>query len=395
MSGLTTSRQPIDTPLSIVALPLATNQTVYSGAAVYLDIVAGYVKIGASGNPNLIPIGTAQQTVTTTSSTGSLLVRLYSELNCQWFDNVTGAGAITALFGLCYVNDDHSVTGLEGGNSVAGRVMQLDAIKGVLVAPQVVQSLETYPGSDAGWSSGAFEVLSVPTVMHAYTGTGTGTLTSTANGTMASQITTAGVTLAVGNCFLAQGGLTGLTSAIDSGPWQVVSLGGASARWVVTRPSWWSTGGTWNVGATINVGAGDSIYNNTEWKAYNAPGVIDTADPGFYVKQFTFQATLASGTLALTAGQPNLAAAYPLTTSGTHTMPVGIVSATESNILVTMAVPNTVTGAFAFGPTNASSSALCTAGYVGTSAGAVFATLAAMATATSCSSTVNYTIFNP
>ena len=402
MAGLTTQRQPLDQPLSNQSFPLATSQTVYAGARIYADVVAGLVKIGASGNLNLLPLGTAQQTVTTTTATGQLLVRLDTELNCQWMDNDTGAGAITSanLFGLCYVKDDHSVTLLSGGNSVAGRVMAVgnsDSSTAVLVAFNPATALDTFPGEEAAsGGSTAFTARGVAIVMHAYAGTGTGTLTSTATGTLASQVTTPGVTLAAGDVFFLPAGLTNVT-AVDSGPWQVVNAGSASpaTKWVITRPSWWATGSTWATSAIVKISGTDSITNNTDWKAYNAPGVIDTSDPGFYVKQFTFQVTLASGTLALTAGQPNAANQYPLSTGGTHTCPVGIVSATESNILVTLAVPGTNTGTFAFGPTNHSSSALCTAGYVGTAAAAAFATLAAMATSTSDTSTVNVTIFNP
>jgi hypothetical protein len=401
MAGLTTQRAPLDQPLSNQSFPLATNQTVYAGARIYMDTAANLVKIGASGNLNLLPLGTAQQTVTTTSTTGQLLVRLDNELNCQWMDNVTGASAITAsnLFDLCYVNDDHSVTLAAGGNAIAGRVMAVgnaDSSTAVLVAFNPPTALDSYLGEES--SSGgnaAFTALGVATVIHAYTGTATGTLTSTANGTLASQITTAGVTLAVGNVFFVPAGLTGLTGAVDSGPWQVVSLGATGAKWVITRPSWWSTGSSWAVDATVKIGAGDTIYTNTEWKSYNASGVIDTSDPGFYVKQFTFQATLTSGTLALSAGQPATAAtSYPLTSGGTHTMPVGIFSATQSNILVTCAVPGTQTSVVGYGPTNHSSTALCTAGYVGTSAGAVFALASGQTTATD-TSTVSVTVFNP
>jgi|HubBroStandDraft_2_1064218.scaffolds.fasta_scaffold00255_13 hypothetical protein len=390
-SALTQPRSPDTFPLSAVALPVVAGAPkVWNGARVYLDVIFGGIRPGIAGNQNLFVAGDAEETVDNSggSTTAPCLVRLADELHCEWLDNST-ASPVTTLFGLCYVDSDHSVSALAAGNSVAGRVWALDTVKGVLVQP-LYSLLESYLGEEA--SSGgnaAFTALAVATVMHAYTGTGTGTLVSTANGTLASQITTAGVVLAVGQVFFAPAGLTGLSGAVDSGPWQVVSLGAAGSKWIVTRPPWWATGANWVTDAAIKIGAGDSIYNNTEWKAYNASGVIDTSDPGFYCKEFNFQLTLTAGTLALTAGQPNLAAAYPLTSGGTHTCPVGIFSASQSTCLATL---NTQGGS---GNTVGFGAKALTPGYVGTAAVSLFAFLAALATATSDTSTINVKITNP
>lgn len=395
-AALAQARQPDTRPLTNVALPVVAGAPkVWAGARVYLDVIAGGIRPGIAGNQNLFFAGDAQETVDNSggSTTAPCLVRLPDELNCEWCDNST-ASPVTTLFGLCYVDSDHSVSASPVGNSVAGRVWALDTVKGVLVQP-LMSLLESYLGEESSpGGNAAFTASCVPISIHAYSGSGTGTIASTANGTIASQITSNGVALAVGSVFFLQAGLTGMTANLDAGPWQVTAVGSAGSKWSATRPSWWLTGDTAVVGASVRIGASDAVYNNTEWKVYTG-GVIDTADVGLYVKQWSFQATLSSGTIAFAAGQPLASTSYPLTSGGSPTMGAGIFSATQSNIVVTLAVPGTDTGAFSFSPTNHSSTKLATAGYVGTAAAAAFAIASGMTTDTSDTSTVNVTIFNP
>ena len=224
-----------------------------------------------------------------------------------------------------------------------------------------------------------------PLAVAAYGGTGTGTLTLTS----AAAWTADGVVLALGDVIFLQTGLTNLT-AVDSGPWVVSVLGTASVKTVLRRPSWFATGMKIPAGLQVAVGSEGAFFANTTFKATAAPGtVVDTTDCAFYVKSFTFQRTLVSGTLALAAGQPTL-----LATSAT--CPVGIYSLTQSTATcIAAAHGGTLTGTVSYACVNASSTqAFTTIGAVGTSAMAVFAIATANATQTNDTSTLNVTITN-
>ena len=216
-------------------------------------------------------------------------------------------------------------------------------------------------------------------LLHAYTGSGTGTLTSTANGAMsASTFRSDGVTLAVGDQVFIQAGVTNVT-AKDSGPWVVSSLGAAGAPWVITRPQWFLTGIKIPAAATVKVGGEGAVYQNTNWRATAASGtVVDTTDCAFYVEEFTFQTTLGgTGTAyqTISANQPGPSTNYPLTggTATASSCPVGCYSATKTQIicnLVNSSIPTVGVGycasAAAAGALNTSAS--CVAGYTGTAA---------------------------
>jgi hypothetical protein len=58
-------------------------------------------------------------------------------MELHWWDNASGGAAVTGLFSLCYMLDDHTVTNASSGNSVAGRVWAIDTTKGVLVQKTV------------------------------------------------------------------------------------------------------------------------------------------------------------------------------------------------------------------------------------------------------------------
>lgn len=250
------------------------------------------------------------------------------------------------------------------------------------------------PG-EIGGQEVPYTARAVADVVHAYAGTGTGTLTSTAVGAIGGTAgaSTDAVVLVAGDQLFIPAGISNVT-AVDSGPWTVVNPGTASAKWIITRPWWWMTGSKWVSGQEIDVGCEGTVFGGTRWKATAAAGVIDTTDSAFYVKSLTFQVTLSAGTLALPAGQPVATTAYPLV-SGTCNFPCGIYSVTKSNIAVALAAHGgTLTGTVGYAAANSSSTVLCTAGYVGTAAAAVFALATAQATQTNDTSTVQVTLTN-
>ena len=138
-----------------------------------------------------------------------------------------------------------------------------------------------------------------------YTGSGTNTLTF---GSSAAIGTQDGVTtLAAGDCVLLQGGTLGscAITAKDTGPWIISNAGGASAKVVLVRPSWWQTGMIVPQSAQLTIGLAGvpptGTFGGTKWSAYCTAGstVIGTTDPQFYPDKVSKQITLASSTLAV------------------------------------------------------------------------------------------------
>jgi len=138
------------------------------------------------------------------------------------------------------------------------------------------------------------------TISGTYAGTGTSKLTASANAAFG---TMDGVsTLAVGDTVLLQGGSLNSHSitAADTGPWVIQSLGGASAKWVLVRPSWWATGAVMPLMAQIKVGPEGTLFGGTTWTSWAVAGkVIGTDDPTFYPDTVVTQVTLASSTATL------------------------------------------------------------------------------------------------
>lgn len=138
MAALTAPRPARFTTIKSTMFPLGAGLKAYSGARCYADTAANCVKPGVAGNANLQPIGIFAATVDNTAGTGTQLVQvdLDKEILVQWLDNATGSNAVTLasnLFDDVYCLDDHTVTTSSSGNSKAGRVWDVDALKGVAV----------------------------------------------------------------------------------------------------------------------------------------------------------------------------------------------------------------------------------------------------------------------
>ena len=123
--------------LFVVSLPLAASQKVYRNRMACIDTATNTVKKGATGVSTLVRIGTFLDSVDNSAGTGTVqcMVRLEKEIRAQWWDNATGAATITlaGLWNNAYVVDDHTVGGTAGSNGVAGRIWDVDSVKGVLV----------------------------------------------------------------------------------------------------------------------------------------------------------------------------------------------------------------------------------------------------------------------
>ncbi len=137
---------------------LATAESVFQGGLAGIDLSTGLVrKVPAGGDPNMLLVGTFVENKTVTSG-GRTLVRLFRELSAIWLANSAGGDAIAAanVGQLCYAVDDQTVALTSNGStrSVAGRVWDVDATKGVLVEP-----LET---GAAGAADGGEGFLALP-----------------------------------------------------------------------------------------------------------------------------------------------------------------------------------------------------------------------------------------
>lgn len=152
-------------------------------------------------------------------------------------------------------------------------------------------------------SSTAFTARAVATSIQAYSNTGTGLITETSNGALATQDGVS--TLAVNDVIFFPHGLSNVQNA-DVGPWQIVSLGGASAKWQLRRPDWWVHGTAIPLVAIIRIGPEGTAWPMSTWRA-TTTGTIDTTDPLFYPdKQFGTGAvgTQVTGLYARTGAVP-------------------------------------------------------------------------------------------
>lgn len=155
------------------------------------------------------------------------------------------------------------------------------------------------PEPGAGTASMIGSARAVATSLAAYTGSGTGTLTASANGAIGAQD---GVTLVAGDILLIPVGTVGASTVLakDAGPWQVVSPGGAG-KYQLTRPPWWMTNQAFRGGSEIVVGNEGTLFGDTEWfvDAPSTGNTVDTSACNVYPESVTQQITLAAGVLAV------------------------------------------------------------------------------------------------
>lgn len=207
------------------------------------------------------------------------------------------------------------------------------------------------------------KVRAVATSIAAYTGTGTGTLTGSANGALAVQD---GQTLVAGDLVHLPTGLANVTAA-DAGPYVVVSVGGAAAKYILARPGWFAHGSVAQVGQTFEVAQG-TLYGGSTWKSTAVASVIGTTDAAFFPRTITQAVTLVAGTVAVTN--------------------VPILSATKSQVSYNRTTPNTTAATIIY------SGSTITPGVLGTASLTFQAQVAAGTINAADLSTLNVTITN-
>jgi hypothetical protein len=195
----------------------------------------------------------------------------------------------------CYAYDNNTLykTDSNGQLSFAGIVHSVDSSEGVrlLLMPEG-NGLGPVYGQGQSLTDVAFTARAVATSLGANT-LSAGTLTVTANGALASQD---GLSMAVGDVLLLPEGLTNLTNAYDAGPYEVISVGGASSQVVLRRPAWYAHGAGMVLGAKVVVGGGGTTYAGTTWRSDAVKGsTIGTDAPLFWPEKMTVSYTNTSG----------------------------------------------------------------------------------------------------
>lgn len=233
------------------------------------------------------------------SSGGAAAKNAEIEAGDLWLDNDSTNPITQAMIGVsyCYAVDNHTV-----GSSDVGGTLVLVGVPTELgstanghygkVAVRIA-AVTPYAASTAA-AAAAFKARGVATNLEAGTFSA-GSFTATADGAMATQD---GLTVAAGDVLLLPAGTltTLVVSAANSGPYVVTSIGSASSKVTLSRPSWWAHGGVVPLGSSIDVAVG-ALFSGTRWASFaDKAQTIGTNDPKLYPQKVTQQVTLSAGT---------------------------------------------------------------------------------------------------
>jgi hypothetical protein len=138
MAALESTRKQRLISTKQLSIILTTALVAYDGALACIDRTTGRLRPGGV-NANLLPVGTflgCGEEGFTGDGTKKVAVRLHKEIVGMWLVN-DGAAPVTAahIGSLCYILDDQTVSSSSdtGARSVAGRVWDVSATKGVFV----------------------------------------------------------------------------------------------------------------------------------------------------------------------------------------------------------------------------------------------------------------------
>lgn len=127
MANLTAPRDTheIASGATSIVLPVKATTTIYQGSIVAIG-ADGYAIPGKKA-ASLKAVGRAEETVENSGGDGAVTVRVTRGVFV--FDNSSTAAnkvGIADVLGLCYMEDDHTVTKAATGASVAGLVVRVD-----------------------------------------------------------------------------------------------------------------------------------------------------------------------------------------------------------------------------------------------------------------------------
>jgi len=288
-------------------LPVAAATKIYANSIVAKN-ASGFA-VPASASTSQVIVGRAIRTVDNSGgAAGDLDVTI--EQGAFDFNIAAGANAVTVadIGALVFAQDDNTISKTDQGGtlSVAGVLLNLYTPANNSTTRAIVQLGPSLGFGVSAIVAGALKARAVVTSLAAYTAV-SGVLTANANGALAAQD---GVTLAVGDVVMlpavVSGGAT--VAAADAGPYVVTSLGSASSKYVLTRPSWFAHGSGIPLAATVDVASG-TIYAGISWRSFAGKGaIVGTTDPAMYPR-------CVKGTQALTGGAATVSSLFVYTTA--------------------------------------------------------------------------------
>lgn len=288
---------------------MAAATKIYANSIVAKN-AAGYA-VPASADAAQVVIGRALNAVDNSAgAAGDLYVQV--EQGCFDFNMAAAPNALTNadIGSLVYAQDDNTVSKTSQGGTlpVAGVFLGTYQAANSSSVRALVQMGPSLLAGNSGLSQDTFMARGVITSLAAFTGSGTGVLTGSVNGAIGTQD---GLTLAVGDVVILPAVTAGaaVIAAKDVGPYVVTAVGSASAKYVLTRPSWWATGSEIPAGHPLEVYGTGTKWGGTAWKAMCAGGlVVDTGDPLLYPQ-------VEKGTKALAAGTGSVTGLFAFTTA--------------------------------------------------------------------------------
>jgi hypothetical protein len=241
-----------------------------------------------------VPVGLVEKTVDNSAgAAGALNANVQRDYLLD--NDATNAITQAMLFrSYCYLVDNHTAGSSDVGGTLAPLGVPVWLGTGKQAGKVAVRVMACTPHAPLPGAAQGFEVRGVATNIEAGS-FAAGVFTATANGALAAQD---GLTIAVGDLLMLPAGtLTTLAvTAANSGPYVVTAIGSASAKVVLTRPSWWRHADGARLSAQIRVRAG-TLFAGTTWRSFSAAAVvIGTGDPALYPEQVTQQVTLVAGT---------------------------------------------------------------------------------------------------
>jgi hypothetical protein len=133
MTALVRSRQSSHERWTHHLFPLTATTKAFKNGRAVIDLSTGKVRPAAAGQ-GLLHIGKFDEDIDASSVEKPVNVNLEIEIEVEWLENDTASPVLLTQRGqLCYLLDDQTVTSAAAGLAVAGRVWDVDSVKGVAV----------------------------------------------------------------------------------------------------------------------------------------------------------------------------------------------------------------------------------------------------------------------
>lgn len=124
MAALSADRNTPYKQGDLIALPMATNTTIYAGALVVLS--SGYATNGSAA-ASLITVGMADEKKVNSGANGAATVRVRRNGLFKFANSGTDAVVAADLGGTCYIEDNQTVCHTSTNKSAAGQVLGIES----------------------------------------------------------------------------------------------------------------------------------------------------------------------------------------------------------------------------------------------------------------------------